>query len=120
MTRAVATPTTSAPETPASTTSTTVSAADPTGSPLTTGSRIHVRGVGPVHAGMTLRQAEQAAGVPLVIESFEQLMEATRPDFAPIYARLGAMDSVPAGSVLPTDAVFNRGTGEGWLTDGDV
>ena len=55
-----------------------------------------------------------------VIDSFEQLMDATRPDFTPIYARLAAQDSIPAGNVLDTDTVFNRGTGEGWATDGDV
>jgi phenylalanine-4-hydroxylase len=55
-----------------------------------------------------------------VIDSFEQLMDATRPDFTPIYARLAEQGSIPAGTVLDTDAVFNRGTGEGWSTDGDV
>jgi len=55
-----------------------------------------------------------------VIDSFEQLMDATRPDFTPIYARLAIQDSVPAGEVLEADAVFQRGTGEGWATDGDV
>ena len=55
-----------------------------------------------------------------VIDSFEQLMDATRPDFTPIYARLAEQGSIPAGTVLDTDAVFNRGTGEGWATDGDV
>jgi phenylalanine-4-hydroxylase len=55
-----------------------------------------------------------------VIDSYEQLMDATRPDFTPIYARLAAQDSIPAGSVLDTDTVYNRGTGEGWLSDGDV
>jgi phenylalanine-4-hydroxylase len=55
-----------------------------------------------------------------VIDSFEQLIDATRPDFAPIYARLASQDSVPAGTVLDTDAVFHRGTGEGWATDADV
>ena len=55
-----------------------------------------------------------------VIDSFEQLMEATRPDFTPIYAQLAQQESIPAGDVLDTDAVFHRGTGEGWLTDGDV
>ena len=55
-----------------------------------------------------------------VIDSYEQLMEATRPDFTPIYAKLAQHDSIPAGTVLETDAVFHRGTGEGWLDDGDV
>ena len=55
-----------------------------------------------------------------VIDSFEQLMDATGPDFTPIYARLAGQESIPAGTVLATDTVFNRGTGEGWLADGDV
>lgn len=55
-----------------------------------------------------------------VIDSFEQLMDATRPDFAPIYARLAPQDSIPAGSVLDGDTVFHKGTGEGWATDADV
>jgi len=55
-----------------------------------------------------------------VIDSYEQLMEATTPDFTPIYASLAQQESIPAGTVLDTDVVFNRGTGEGWLTDGDV
>ena len=55
-----------------------------------------------------------------VIDSYEQLMEATIPDFTPIYQRLAAEDAIPAGNVLSSDVVFNEGTGEGWLTDGDV
>ena len=55
-----------------------------------------------------------------VIDSFEQLMDETGPDFAPIYERLARLESVPAGDVLDGDRVYNRGTGEGWLNDGDV
>ncbi|ANB19483.1 phenylalanine 4-monooxygenase [Dokdonella koreensis] len=55
-----------------------------------------------------------------VIDSFEQLMEATRPDFTPIYAHLADQPSIPAGDLLPSDRVLQRGTGEGWLQDGDV
>ncbi|RPE80150.1 phenylalanine 4-monooxygenase [Vulcaniibacterium tengchongense] len=55
-----------------------------------------------------------------VIDSYEQLIEATAPDFAPIYARLARQDSIPAGAVLDTDTVYQRGSGEGWLEDGDV
>ena len=55
-----------------------------------------------------------------VIDSFEQLMDATSPDFTPIYAELADGESLPAGNVLDGDRVFNRGTGEGWATDGDV
>ncbi len=55
-----------------------------------------------------------------VIDSYEQLMDATRPDFTPIYARLAEQASVPAGGVLDTDTVLHRGTGEGLPTDADV
>jgi phenylalanine-4-hydroxylase len=55
-----------------------------------------------------------------VIDDFEQLFDATRPDFAPIYAGLKLLESFPAGSVQPDDRVITRGTGEGWLSDGDV
>jgi len=55
-----------------------------------------------------------------VIDSFEQLMQATAPDFAPLYARLATQASHPAGAVLASDAVFHRGSGEGWSQDGDV
>lgn len=55
-----------------------------------------------------------------VIDSFEQLIAATTPDFTPIYARLARLDSIPAGSVLDGDRVIHRGTGEGWEDGGDV
>jgi phenylalanine-4-hydroxylase len=54
-----------------------------------------------------------------VIDSFEQLIEATRPDFVPYYAQLATQPSIPAGEVLDTDRVITRGTGEGWATDAD-
>ncbi|GHH58926.1 MULTISPECIES: phenylalanine 4-monooxygenase [Gammaproteobacteria] len=55
-----------------------------------------------------------------VIDSFEQLMQATAPDFTPVYARLADQDAIPAGEVLDTDRVLQRGSGEGWSQDGDV
>ena len=55
-----------------------------------------------------------------VIDDFDQLFDATRPDFAPIYAGLKLLESFPAGSVQPDDRVITRGTGEGWLSDGDI
>ena len=55
-----------------------------------------------------------------VIDDFEQLFEATRPDFTPIYARLAQQAAIPAGNVLETDRVFHLGTGEGWPTDADA
>jgi phenylalanine-4-hydroxylase len=55
-----------------------------------------------------------------VIDSFEQLIDATRPDFVPIYAELAELESFPAGAVLVSDQVFQRGSGEGWATDADA
>lgn len=49
-----------------------------------------------------------------VIDSFDQLINATKPDFVPIYARLRGQSDFPAGSVQPGDKVIQRGTGEGW------
>ena len=39
-----------------------------------------------------------------VIDSFEQLMDATQPDFAPIYAARRWCRSMPAGDVRPVTA----------------
>jgi phenylalanine-4-hydroxylase len=55
-----------------------------------------------------------------VIDSYQQLFDATLPDFIPYYQQLANQDSIAAGHVLHDDKVFNRGTGEGWLQDGDV
>jgi phenylalanine-4-hydroxylase len=55
-----------------------------------------------------------------VIDSFDQLMDATRPDFVPIYAELEAQGSLPAGAVRDHDTIHQRGSGEGWSTDADV
>jgi phenylalanine-4-hydroxylase len=55
-----------------------------------------------------------------VINSFDELFDATRPDFRPYYQQLASQDTVPAGEVLADDRVYQRGNGEGWLSDGDV
>jgi phenylalanine-4-hydroxylase len=55
-----------------------------------------------------------------VIDSYRQLMDATAPDFTPIYAELAQQESIPAGNILQSDFVYNRGSGEGWAKDGDV
>jgi phenylalanine-4-hydroxylase len=55
-----------------------------------------------------------------VIDSFEQLMQATSPDFTPIYAALADQAHLPAGDVQDDDRVFQKGTGEGWADGGDV
>jgi phenylalanine-4-hydroxylase len=41
-----------------------------------------------------------------VIDSFEQLFEATSPDFGPIYRELQKQPSHPAGVVLPGEKIF--------------
>lgn len=56
-----------------------------------------------------------------VIDSFEQLFRATvDPDFGPIYYRLKGESAYSAGSVLGSDRVHHRGSGEGWPQDADV
>ncbi|HZS85726.1 MAG TPA: phenylalanine 4-monooxygenase [Stellaceae bacterium] len=44
-----------------------------------------------------------------VIDSFDQLFEATRPDFTPYYARMKDMQDIGPGEVLPEDIVLHRG-----------
>jgi len=55
-----------------------------------------------------------------VIDSFAQLIDATRPDFTPLYDKLAQREAFPAGKVLDSDQVYTRGSGEGWATDADV
>ena len=55
-----------------------------------------------------------------VIDSYEQLIDATLPDFTPLYTRLRDAEAYPAGAVLDTDTVLHRGSGEGWPDDGDI
>ena len=56
-----------------------------------------------------------------VIDGFDQLFKATvDADFAPIYDQMRGAEPIPAGAVLGSDHVFQRGSGEGWLADGDV
>ncbi|WIH05077.1 phenylalanine 4-monooxygenase [Xanthomonas translucens pv. graminis] len=55
-----------------------------------------------------------------VIDSFEQLMQATAPDFTPLYAHLNGQAHIAAGDVQAGDRVYQRGSGEGWSRDGDV
>jgi phenylalanine-4-hydroxylase len=55
-----------------------------------------------------------------VIDSFQQLFEATFADFEPVYGQLQGLEAIPAGSVLNSDGIFHSGSGEGWLVDGDI
>ena len=44
-----------------------------------------------------------------VIDSFDQLFDATRPDFTPIYQRLAGEADIPWGATVPGDVVIHRG-----------
>ncbi|KAF3462562.1 phenylalanine 4-monooxygenase [Ralstonia solanacearum] len=55
-----------------------------------------------------------------VIDSFEQLFDATRPDFTPLYEALGTLPTFGAGDVADGDAVLNAGTREGWADTADI
>ena len=43
-----------------------------------------------------------------VIDSFDQLFEATAPDFAPIYDKVGTLDEIAPGGVIAEDRVLTR------------
>ena len=55
-----------------------------------------------------------------VINDFEQLFDATKPDFTPLYTQLQAATAHPASSVLDSDRVFTRGTREGFANNADI
>ncbi len=55
-----------------------------------------------------------------VIDSFDQLFEATQPDFAPLYDKLEKLPSCPAREVRDGDDVIQEGTREGFATDADA
>jgi len=44
-----------------------------------------------------------------VIDSFEQLLESTRPDFLPYYQEVSAQPPVAVEDILPEDQLFQRG-----------
>ena len=46
-----------------------------------------------------------------VVDSFEQLFEATAPDFTPIYERLRQSADLDPGATIPEDRLLHRGTG---------
>ena len=54
-----------------------------------------------------------------VIDSFEQLFEATSPDFTPYYAALRGLPDIPAGDILASDVVLQRGDRVGWAETPD-
>ena len=107
------------------TTTTTTPGDDATVGPLTTRSRFHLRGVGPVHAGMTVREAEQAAGVSFEISAFEAF------EGHCYYARVDGLENLSfmAGSAAggppptdPRDGVILRAEANGgpWRTEAGV
>ena len=54
------------------------------------------------------------------IDSFEQLFDATRPDFTPLYEELAALPTIGAGDVVEGDLVLNVGNREGWADTADI
>ena len=92
------------------------------------GESVHcLESASPNHIGFDLRRImrtryriDSYQKTYFVIDSFQQLMDATAPDFRPIYADLADLPAIPAGTVLPEDTLLHRGTGEGWPDDPDV
>jgi len=54
------------------------------------------------------------------MQGYGRLMGEPGPRFTPFYSRLAAAGTVTQVLVQAGDTVFNRGTGEGWLLDGDI
>jgi phenylalanine-4-hydroxylase len=44
-----------------------------------------------------------------VIDAFQQLFDATAPDFTPVYAAVRAQPEIEAGAVLPGEREFAAG-----------
>jgi phenylalanine-4-hydroxylase len=55
-----------------------------------------------------------------VIDAFDELFDATRPDFTPYYAALRSMSDIGAGDVIEGDVVLQRGDRTGWGDSADV
>ncbi|HEX7339156.1 MAG TPA: phenylalanine 4-monooxygenase [Rhodanobacteraceae bacterium] len=55
-----------------------------------------------------------------VIDDFQQLFDATQPDFTPLYTRLKNAPSIPARDVLDSDNIIQRGTREGFADNADA
>ena len=58
----------------------------------------------------TLYRIDDFQQVYFVIDGIEQLKRETLQDFGPIYERLKGAEDIAIEAVLPTDAVFTRGT----------
>ncbi|UTH74392.1 phenylalanine 4-monooxygenase [Chromobacterium sp. IIBBL 290-4] len=55
-----------------------------------------------------------------VIDSFQQLFDATAPDFSPYYQQLADAKAWGAGDIAPSDQVLNVGDRQGWADSDDV
>lgn len=55
-----------------------------------------------------------------VIDSFAQLFDATRPDFAPLYQALRDEPTLGAGELDPGDTVLQVGDRSGWSDSADI
>ena len=44
-----------------------------------------------------------------VVDSFQQLFDATRPDFTPLYRQLASLEDLPADAALPEDRLVPPG-----------
>lgn len=55
-----------------------------------------------------------------VIDSFDQLFDATRPDFTPYYEALKSLPDLGAGDLAEGDDILQRGTLQGWADTADV
>ena len=58
----------------------------------------------------TLYRIDDFQETYFVIEGFDQLFDATRPDFAPIYRELAALPDLEPGAVLPEDRLVSPDT----------
>ncbi len=64
-----------------------------------------------MHTGYRLDNFQKSY---FVIDSFDELFAATRPDFAPYYEQLRKLPQIPSGEIVAGDRVIHRGTREGW------
>jgi phenylalanine-4-hydroxylase len=64
-----------------------------------------------MHTGYRLDNFQKSY---FIIDSFDELFAATRPDFTPYYEQLRQLPQIPSGAVLESDRVIHRGTREGW------
>lgn len=55
-----------------------------------------------------------------VIDSFQELFEATEADFAPLYRLLQQAADIGSGALQADDRILQHGTGEGWQASEDT